>query len=131
DQYLDEGPKAVWRRHARTAEACRAAVKAMGLRLWPASESIAAPTCTAVRVPAGIDDAKLLAAAREEFGVVFSSGRGETKGKLIRIGHMGPVAEPIYAIVAATALGGALRRLGHKTNVAKGVEAALTVIATG
>jgi len=132
DQYLEEGPKTVWRRHERTAQACRAAVKAMGLKLWPASEAIAAPTCTAVRVPAGIDDGKLLAAAREEFGVVFSSGRGETKGKLIRIGHMGPVAEPIYATIAAIALGGALRRLGHdKANAAKGVEAAMAVIAKG
>jgi pyridoxamine--pyruvate transaminase len=62
------------------------------------------------------------------FGVVLSSGRGETKGKLIRIGHMGPVAEPIYATVAITALGGALRKLGKKVDVAVGIEAALQVI---
>jgi pyridoxamine--pyruvate transaminase len=63
--------------------------------------------------------------------VVFSSGRGETKGKLIRIGHMGPVAEPIYATVAVTAFGGALRKLGRRVDVGAGVEAALAVIAAG
>ena len=61
-------------------------------------------------------------------GVVFSTGRGETLGKLIRIGHMGPVAEPIYAVVAVTALGGALKKLGRKTDVGAGVAAATAVI---
>ena len=129
DKYFAEGPENVWARHALTARACRAGVQAMGLKLWAKSEAIASPTCTAVRLPKGIDDKALLAAARAEFGVVFSSGRGETAGKLIRIGHMGPVAEPIYATVAITALGGALKRLGHRTDVAAGLAAAMDVIA--
>ena len=128
DQYLGEGPENVWRRHALTSRACRAGVKAMGLELWAKTESIASPTCTAVRVPAGVNDEELLKAARLEFGVVFSSGRNETKGKLIRIGHMGPVAEPIYATVALTALGGALRRMGRKVGVGAGMEGAVQVI---
>jgi pyridoxamine--pyruvate transaminase len=53
DQYLDEGAEQVWRRHALTARACRAGIKAMGLALWPAREEIASPTTTAVRVPDG------------------------------------------------------------------------------
>jgi pyridoxamine--pyruvate transaminase len=129
DQYLDEGPENVWRRHELTARACRAGVKAMGLSLWAAREEIASPTTTAVRVSDGVKDKDILAAARAEYGVVFSSGRGETLGKLLRIGHMGPVAEPIYAVVAVTALGGALRRLGKAVNVGAGVEAAMAVIA--
>jgi pyridoxamine--pyruvate transaminase len=59
---------------------------------------------------------------------MLSVGRGETKGKLIRIGHMGPTAEPIYAVVAVTALGGALRSLGFEADVEAGVGAALAVI---
>ncbi len=128
DQYLDEGPKQVWARHALTSAACRAGIKAMGLQLWAARESIAAPTCTAVKVPDGVNDKEWLAAARQLYGVVFSRGRNETAGRLIRIGHMGPVAEPIYATVALTALGGALRRLGKKVDLAAGLEAALSVI---
>jgi pyridoxamine--pyruvate transaminase len=128
DLYLTEGPEQVWARHAITAEACRAGVLAMGLRLWPADIRTASPTATAVRIPPGIEDAALRAAARARYGVVFSSGRGETLGKLVRIGHMGPTARPLYAVVALTALGGALRALGSPVDVAAGVAAALAVI---
>lgn len=131
DQYLDEGPEKVWHRHALTAKATRAGIVAMGEELWAKTEAIASPTCTAVKVPAGIKDSDIIAAARAEFGVVFSTGRNETLGKLIRIGHMGPVAEPIYAVVALTALAGALRKLGRKPAVGAGIEAAMAVIAAG
>jgi pyridoxamine--pyruvate transaminase len=131
DLYLEEGPENVWRRHALTAKATRAGIKAMGLSLWAKTEAIASPTCTAVRVPDGVKDSDIILAAREEFGVVFSTGRNETKGKLIRIGHMGPVAEPIYAAVAVTAFGGALRKLGRRVNIGAGVEAATKVMAAG
>jgi pyridoxamine--pyruvate transaminase len=130
DLYLEEGPEQVWARHALTAAACRAGVRALGLRLWPADERTASPTATAVRIPGSVEDAALRAAARARYGVVFSAGRGETLGKLVRIGHMGPTARPLYAIVAVTALGGALRALGHPVDVAAGVDAALAVIDT-
>jgi pyridoxamine--pyruvate transaminase len=131
DLYLNEGPEHVWGRHALTAAACRAGALAMSLRLWPADERTAAPTATAIRIPATVEDAALRAAARARYGVVFSSGRGETLGKLVRIGHMGPTARPMYAVVALTALGGALRALGHSLDVAAGVAAALAVIDDG
>lgn len=128
DLYLGEGPERVWARHALTAAATRAGVRAMGLELWAATEAIASPTTTAVRTPEGIDEAALRAAARARYGVVFSSGRGETLGKLTRIGHMGPTAQPIYAVAALTALGGALNGLGHPASVGNAIEAALSVI---
>jgi len=128
DLYLAEGPEQVWARHAITAAACRAGALAMDLRLWPADERTASPTATAIRIPESVKDAALRAAARARYGVVFSSGRGETLGKLVRIGHMGPTARPMYAVVAVTALGGALRALGHRVDVAAGVDAALAVI---
>jgi pyridoxamine--pyruvate transaminase len=128
DLYLNEGPEAVWARHALTAAATRAGARAMGLDLWAADEAIASPTTTAIRTPDGIDEALLRASARERYGVVFSAGRGETLGKLTRIGHMGPTAQPIYAIAALTALGGALNALGHPAAVGAGIEAALGVI---
>ena len=99
--------------------------------LGPADERTASPTTTAVRIPAGIEDAALRAAARARYGVVFSSGRGETLGKLVRIGHMGPTARPMYAVVALAGLGGALRALGHPLDVAAGMAAALAAIDRG
>jgi pyridoxamine--pyruvate transaminase len=44
---------------------------------------------------------------------------------------MGLVAQPIYALVAVTALGGALNHLGHKVDTAAGVEAATAEITKG
>lgn len=129
DLYLAEGPETVWARHALTARACREGMKAMGLALWPAREDIASPTCTTVRVPEGQKDEAIRQASRDLYGVVFSAGRGSLVGKLIRIGHMGPVAEPIYATVAITALGGAINSLGGSADIGAGMDAALAVIA--
>lgn len=128
DLYLNEGPEAVWARHALTAKATRAGLATMGLSLWAADEKFASPTTTAVRTPEGIDEKALRQSVRQRYGVVFSSGRNETLGKLTRIGHMGPTAQPIYAIAALTALGGAMNALGHKVAVGKGIEAALATI---
>lgn len=129
DVYLDEGEQAVWARHALTARACRAGVQAAGLRLWAAHEDIASPTCTAVAIPAGIDEAKLRALIRSRYGVMLSSGRAETLGKLTRIGHMGTTARPIYAVVAVAAIAGGLRAMGAKgVDVGAGVAAAMRVI---
>jgi len=128
DLYLNEGPEAVWARHALTAKAMRAGVKAMGLSVWAASDEIASPTTTSVRTPDGVDEKALRQSARERYGVVLSSGRGETLGKLTRIGHMGPTAQPIYSIVALTALGGAMNAAGGKLAIGKGIEAAMAVI---
>lgn len=128
DLYLGEGPEAVWARHALTAKATRAGIRAMGLAIWAAREAIASPTTTAVRTPEGVDEAALRREVRARYGVVFSSGRGETLGKLTRIGHMGPTAQPIYAVAALAALGGAFNALGFKADTAAGVAAAMAAI---
>ena len=132
DLYLAEGDAAVWARHAQTAAACRAGIQAAGLSLWPAREEIASPTCTAVRLPEGVDEAKLRATIRDRYGVVVSSGRGQTLGKLIRIGHMGPTARPIYSLIAVAAVAGGLQALGVKgLDIGAGVSAAMRTIDSG
>lgn len=123
-RYLDEGPEAVWARHALTAAATRAGVQAMGLELWAVREEIASPTCTAVRMPDGVNAGPVIAAARGRYGVSLSAGRAETLGKLIRIGHMGSTAHPMYAHVALAALGGALASLGVRVDIGAGLAAA-------
>jgi pyridoxamine--pyruvate transaminase len=96
----------------------------MGLALWPKTEDIASPTCTTVRVPEGLGAQAIVDAARRLYGVMFSTGRGSVEEKLVRIGHAGVTAEPIYAAVAMTALGGAIRHLGGSADIGAGVEAA-------
>lgn len=129
DRYLGEGPEAVWARHATTAAAMRAGVVAMGLELWAARPAIASPTCTAVKLPAGVDETALRILMKRRYGVVISSGRAETFNRLVRIGHMGPTAHPLYAVVALTALGGAIAELtGRAIDIGAGVAAAEAVI---
>ncbi|OYR11396.1 pyridoxamine--pyruvate transaminase [Brucella thiophenivorans] len=129
DIYLEEGEQAVWARHALTAKACRAGVQAAGLKLWAAREEIASATCTAVAIPDGIDEAKLRASIRERYGVVFSSGRGVTLGKLTRIGHMGPTARPTYSLISVAAIAGGLQAAGIKgIDIGAGVAATMSII---
>ena len=106
----------------------RAGVQALGLELWPARESIASPTTTSVRVPDGVADAELRAQARARYGVTFSAGRDATAGQLIRIGHMGPTAQPIYAVLAVAALAGAAGAVGLEADAGAAVQAAMAVI---
>ena len=123
DRYLDEGPERVWARHALTALACRDGVRAMGLEIWPAREEIASPTTTAVKMPRDAVSSRILEAVRSRYGVMLSAGRGETEGKLIRIGHMGPTAQPMYALIAVAALGGAMESEGIDVDVGSGMAA--------
>jgi pyridoxamine--pyruvate transaminase len=128
DLYLAEGPEKVWARHALTAAACRAGVTAMGLSLWAAREAIASPTTTAVRVPRGIDDAALRCRARPlRRRLLFGPRRDARQARAYRP-HGADTARPLYAIMAVTALGGALASLGHPVDVGTGAAAAMKVI---
>lgn len=130
DLYLEEGEDAVWARHALTAKACRAGVQAAGLKLWAAREEIASATCTAVAIPEGIDEAKLRASIRDRYGVVFSSGRAETLGKLTRVGIWGQPPARHTRLYRWQQLPG-LKAAGVKDiDVGAGVAAAMAVIDT-
>lgn len=123
DELLEEGLDAAIERHALAARACRAGVRAMGLRLWPRSERICAPCVTAIAVPEGLTDVEVRAHCRERYGVMISGGQGA--GNLVRIGHMGPSARSLHPVVGLAALGRTLADLGVRVDIGAGVEAAL------
>ncbi len=127
DQLLAEGLPASFARHARAARACRAGVTAMGLRLWPRSEDIAAACVTAVAVPDGLDHETVRDHVRERYGVMLSGGQGA--GNLVRIGHMGPAANGLNPVVGLMALGRSVADLGAPVRVGDGVDAALAILA--
>jgi len=127
EQYLREGPHAAWERHAKVAAATRAGIVGLGLELWPVSEEICSPSLTAFKVPAGIDGAAVRDHCREKYGVMISGGYGELTDLLLRIGHMGPIAQPIFAAVSIAALGRTLADLGATVTIGAGVEAAMAV----
>jgi pyridoxamine---pyruvate transaminase len=126
DQVLEEGLEASIARHEAAARACRAGAVAMGLRLWPRSEEIAAACVTAVAVPDGLDHEAVRDHVREHYAVMLSAGQGA--GNLVRIGHMGPTASGLYPVVGLMALGRSLADLGARVSVGAGVEAALAAM---
>jgi len=75
-------------RTRRLAEAARAAMDALGLRLYP-DRRFASDTVTAIRYPAGVDDSAFRKELREKHGTVVAGGQGPLKGQIFRIGHMG------------------------------------------
>jgi pyridoxamine---pyruvate transaminase len=126
DQLLEEGLEHAIARHAAAARACRAGVQAMGLRLWPRSEEIAATCVTSVAVPDGLDHDQVRAHARERYGVMLSGGQGA--GNLVRIGHMGPTANGLFPVVGLMALGRTLLDLGARLDLGAGLASALESI---
>jgi pyridoxamine--pyruvate transaminase len=123
DELLEEGLEASIERHERSAAACRAGARAMGLELWPRSDEIAAACVTAITVPNSLSDVQVRAHCRERYGVMISGGQGA--GNLVRIGHMGPSARSLYPVVGLAAVGRTLADLGANVEIGAGVEAAL------
>jgi len=52
----------------------------------------ASNTVTAVMVPEGITDEEFRGTLKKKYGVILSGGKGEMKGKIVRIAHMGWVS---------------------------------------
>jgi pyridoxamine--pyruvate transaminase len=126
DELLAEGLEASIERHERSAAACRAGARAMGVELWPRSDEIAAACVTAIAVPEGLTDVQVRAHCRERYGVMISGGQGA--GNLVRIGHMGTSARGLHPVVGLAALGRTLADLGVHVEIGAGVEAALAEV---
>lgn len=107
-----EGWDNVFSRHARVAEFTRRGVQELGLELL-ADQRFASNTVTAVRAPEGVDVSALRKLLRDEHGVVLAGGQGPLAGKIVRIGHLGLVAESDIS-EALSALGSALASLGFR-----------------
>jgi len=89
----EEGLAHVFSRHGRLAEACRRAVKAMGLKLLARNIEESSNTLTAVCIPEGFDSDLYLAHAQKTLELPLGPGLGEVKGKIFRIGHLGSLNE--------------------------------------
>jgi len=85
---LEEGLEACWKRHREVHGYFIQEMRK--LELEPAvEESIRAPMINAVRIPEGVDDAKVRQRLYEEFDIEIGAGLGPLKGKIWRVGLMG------------------------------------------
>lgn len=118
---LDEGLENRFRRHHVLAEAFRAAMKALKLKLV-ADEGCAADTVTAVYYPEGVNDT----AFRNEMKkreIIVASMLGPLKGKGFRVGHMGNVSQnDVLSTIAAIET--SLKSLGYNLELGTGLAAA-------
>ena len=85
----EQGLDAVLARHARHAEATRAAAKAWGLELVATDPREQSACVTAVLTPPGPDGDAVRKVALERFDLSLGTGLGKLKGKIFRIGHLG------------------------------------------
>ncbi|CAN5792469.1 alanine--glyoxylate aminotransferase family protein [soil metagenome] len=129
EQTLREGLESLVGRHRSSARAARAAVKALGLELWPESEEIATACCTAVKVPDGMTDRDVIETLRSRYGIMIAGGYGELAGKLIRLGHMGQAAHPALVVAQVGMLERTLLDLGLDIEPGSAVGAAITAFA--
>ncbi|HHP7229860.1 MAG TPA: pyridoxal-phosphate-dependent aminotransferase family protein, partial [Xenococcaceae cyanobacterium] len=121
-----EGLDSIFSRHQRVTEATRAAVTALGLKLF-AADHCASTAVTAVD-PAPIDAEKIRKIMSSKYNIALAGGQDDYKGKIFRIGHLGFVSDRDI-LTGIACLEATLRELGHDIQPQAGIKAAATVLA--
>ena len=85
------GIEKIFKKHLIIRDHLRRELIKIGLKLF-VTEVAASPTVTSILIPDGIDYHRWLEILREKYGVILAGGMGETKGKIIRVAHMGNVS---------------------------------------
>ncbi len=125
---VSEGLEERERRHRQHARALWAGLEAMGLELIvPIEERL--PQLTSVRVPSGVDDARVRKHLLDVYSLEIGGGLGPMKGNAWRIGLMGHGATRKNVMTCLVALSSALQEQGHPA-VADPIAAALAAYGT-
>lgn len=118
-----EGIENVWARHARHAQATRAAVRALGLDTWAHQPS---NVLTIIALPEALDGQKLVKQL-DTYGFTVAGGQDQLKGKVIRISHLGYMDDfDLLSIIGG--LERALADLGWTFELGTGLTAAQRVL---
>ena len=105
---LAAGRKALVDNAETCAAMTRAAVEALGMKLFaPGSPAAAA---TAVLPPAGVDSGVIVKELKNRFGAVITNGQGEMKGQIFRVAHIG-----LFDYMDTIAIIGALEQVAAST----------------
>lgn len=124
----EETMEGVLSRHARLAQAVRAAVKHWagngdGVTLYCQNDARTSDSVTAILLPDGHDADAVRATARARFNVSLGAGLNKLAGKVFRIGHLGDLNEPmILGTLASVEMSLKLNNVPHRPG---GVTAAM------
>lgn len=117
----EEGLEARWRRHEQNHRALVAGIEAMGLEMNVAPEH-RLWSLNAVRVPNGVDDARVRGRLLNDWNIEIGGGLGPLKSKIWRIGLMGSGSTRENVLLVLEALHQALNAEGFSCS--PGIKAA-------
>ncbi|MCB9858286.1 MAG: alanine--glyoxylate aminotransferase family protein [Phycisphaerales bacterium] len=123
-QIKAEGIENIWSRTAKLAKATRAAVSALGMKVF-ATDPV--DSVTAIEIPKGVDGGKWRKDLRAKYGIHCAGGQGHIKDTIIRLNHMGYVDE-VDTVGAIAALEWTLAAQGYKFESGAGTGAFSRVI---
>lgn len=121
----EEGLQNRFDRHLENHRALVAGIEAMGLEMYVRPE-YRLPTLNAVKIPEGVDDVKVRSYLLETFNLEIGGGLGALKGKVWRVGLMGYSSSAENVLFFLSAISRALVIQGYKTDLATGINAAMT-----
>jgi aspartate aminotransferase-like enzyme len=125
---MEEGREPIFARHRRLASATRAAIEALGLRIFAKRPSEA---ITSVHTPVCLPADAIYQGLMNMANFTIAGGQEQLAGKIFRIGHMGYVDE-IDLIGVFGALEIVLRKLGfEKFHMGASLEAASPILREG
>ena len=122
---LEEGLQARWERHRMNQLALIAGCEAMGLQMFVEKPKDRLVTVTAVKIPSGVDDAKVRNQLLDEFNIEIAGGIGATKGQIWRLGTMGYCSQKQFVLQLLGALDKVLVDQGHHHSPGSGVGGAI------
>jgi len=120
----EEGLEARIQRHAKNGAALQAGLEAIGLTLH-VQPDYRLKTLTTVRIPEGIDDARIRQRLLSDYSIEIGGGLGTLKGKVWRIGLMGYASTEQNVLLVLSALEKLLAEEGYKSETGAGVKAAI------
>lgn len=120
---MEEGLRERYDRHKLHSQALCAGLEAMGLQLF-VDPPYRLPSVVTVRVPEGVNEARVRGALLKEYGVQISGGLGDYAGRMWRIGVMGYSASRPNVLLLLGALEATLQREGHRLSPGAGLAAA-------
>jgi alanine-glyoxylate transaminase/serine-glyoxylate transaminase/serine-pyruvate transaminase len=100
---LEEGLEARWKRHESNSRALVSGLESMGMEMLVAPEHRLWSLNT-VKIPAGVDDARVRSRLLNQHNIEIGSGFGALKGKIWRIGLMGANSTENIVLLLVSAL---------------------------